>query len=107
MSQGPLTITTLEDGIQFCATIQPRASKNEICGPQDNKLKIRLTSPPVDGAANRMCVKFLAKTLRVPPSSITIVSGLKGRNKVIRINAMDENTFFKMILPENKPNRKG
>ena len=56
-----LDITSLKDGIQFSAIIQPRSSKNKICGLQGESLKISLTSPPVNDAANQMCIKFLSK----------------------------------------------
>ena len=59
----PLSIKLCKDGIQFQAIIQPRSSKNIICGLQGDSLKIRLTSPPVNGAANKMSAKLLAKKL--------------------------------------------
>ena len=83
-------INTCENGIRFSAIIQPRSSKNEISGIYNNSLKIRLTSPPVDGAANKTCVKFLAKWLRVSPSRVRIVTGLSSKNKIIEINNVDE-----------------
>ena len=93
----PLEIRDYKDGIQFSAIIQPRASSNKICGLQDKYLKIRLTSPPVDGAANKMCIKFLAKILTVSSSQIMIVSGQQGRKKIIRIEGMGISEFFKKI----------
>ncbi|MBI5427687.1 MAG: YggU family protein [Nitrospinae bacterium] len=99
-------IRKCKEGIQFAATIQPRSSRNEITGLHNDALKIRLTSPPVEGAANRLCVKFLAKALDVSPSRIAIVSGLSGRNKTIQIEAMDEKAFLEKlqaIVPDLKP----
>ena len=52
-----------------------------------------MTSPPVDGAANKTCVKFLAKWLRVSPSRVRIVTGLGSKNKIIEINGVDESAF--------------
>ena len=52
---------------------------------QNNALKIRLTSPPVDGAANKMCRKFLASLLKVPQSAVEIVSGEISRHKRVHI----------------------
>jgi uncharacterized protein (TIGR00251 family) len=69
------------DGITLTVFIQPRSSKNMIAGVHDHALKIKLTSPPVDGAANKMCIQYLAKCLKVPKSSIEIVSGHKSRTK--------------------------
>ena len=97
-----LNIKTYRDGIQFSAIIQPRSSKNKICGIQGESLKIRLTSPPVENAANKMCTKFLAKQLDIALSQITIVGGQKGRNKIIRIEEIEESEFITKILKSNK-----
>ena len=84
----PLSIKLCKDGIKFQAIIQPRSSKNIICGLQGDSLKIRLTSPPVNGVANKMCVKILAKTLSISISKITTITGQKGRNKIYILKAL-------------------
>jgi len=95
-----LNITQQKTGIQFSAAIQPRASKNEISGVLDGALKIRLTSPPVEGAANKACIKFLAKQLGVSPSRVDIIGGLTSKNKIIRVEGMDESAFLQKVLPD-------
>ena len=97
-----LSIKTYRDGIQFSAIIQPLSSKNKICGIQGESLRIRLTSPPVENAANKMCIKFLAKQLDITLSQITIVSGQKGRNKIIRIEEIEKPEFITKVLKLNK-----
>ena len=97
----PLIIKLCKNGIQFPVIIQPRSSKNIICGLQGDSLKIRLTAPPVDGAANRMCVKLLAKILSISLSKITITKGQKGRNKIFLIKGITESEFFKKIPQSN------
>ena len=52
-----------------------------------------MTSPPIDGAANKTCVKFLAKWLGVSPSRVRIVAGLRSKNKIIKINGIVESVF--------------
>jgi uncharacterized protein (TIGR00251 family) len=74
-------------GVTVSLLIQPRASKNEIVGPQAESLKVRLTAPPVAGAANKMCAAFLAKCLGVSKSSLEIVSGQSSRHKQILIRS--------------------
>jgi len=74
-----------QDGVAFKVYIQPRASKNSISGVFGDALKIRLTAPPVDNAANKLCLKFLAKKLHIPANSIEIISGHTGRNKTLLI----------------------
>ncbi len=70
--------------------IQPRASKNEIVCREGGGLKIRLTAPPVDGAANEALIRFLADTLSVPKSQVEIVSGHTSRDKIVRIHGTSE-----------------
>ena len=77
------------DGIVLNLHIQPRASTNEVCGVQGDALKIRLTSPPVDGAANKLCREFLADLFHVPKSAVEIISGESSRHKRVRITASD------------------
>ena len=96
-----LNIKFCKDDIQFAPIIQPRSSKNIIRGLQGDSLKIRLTAPPVDEAANKMCVKLLAKILGINLSKITITKGQKGRNKIFLIKGITESEFFKKIPQSN------
>ncbi|MFZ0724625.1 MAG: DUF167 domain-containing protein, partial [Desulfobacterales bacterium] len=54
-------------------------------------LKIKLTAPPVEGAANTLCLKFLARRLGLPRSSLEIVSGHTSRTKLILVRAENAN----------------
>jgi uncharacterized protein (TIGR00251 family) len=78
------------DGITLTVFVQPRSSKNMIAGLHNQALKIKLTSPPVDDAANKMCIQYLAKCLQVPKSSIEIVSGHKSRTKRLLLRYQNE-----------------
>ncbi|WP_321530733.1 DUF167 family protein [uncultured Desulfuromonas sp.] len=68
--------------------VQPRASKNSLCGLQGDELKVRLTSPPVEGAANKLCCTFFAKLLGVSKSSVTLIRGDKSRHKQIVVEGV-------------------
>ena len=70
-----------DPGITFKVYVQPRSSKNEIVGRHGDALKIKLKAPPVDGAANKMCVRFMAECLDLPPSNLAIKSGHGARTK--------------------------
>jgi len=72
-----------DDGIAFRVFILPKSSRNIISGLHEDSLKIKLTAPPIDGAANKLCIKFLSKCLKVSKSSIEILSGHTGRKKLI------------------------
>lgn len=75
--------------------IQPNAKKSGYAGLYDGIPKIKITAPPVDGAANNEIIKFLSKILNIPKSSINIVSGTASRLKIIEIN---ENITEKEII---------
>jgi len=79
-----------EAQVTLLIRIQPRASKNEVVALASGGLKIRLTAPPVDGAANEALVKFLADTLSIPKSHVEIVSGHTYREKIVRISGIDD-----------------
>jgi hypothetical protein len=65
--------------------IQPRASRNAIVGWTGDTLNIRLTAPPVEGAANAACLAFLADLLDLPQAQLEILRGARSRNKVVQI----------------------
>src|SRR5439155_23618382 len=70
--------------------VQPRASRNAVAGWTGDILNIRLTAPPVEGAANAACLKFLADLLDLPPSQLEFLQGARSRNKVIRITGLTQ-----------------
>ena len=74
-----------DDGLIFKVVVQPRSSKNMMVGIYNDAVKIKLTAAPVNGAANSMCLNFLAKLFKIPKSSIDIVSGQNRRTKKILI----------------------
>lgn len=76
-----------EDELLIRIFVQPRASKNEMAGCRDGAFKIRLTAPPVDGAANKACSEFIGKYFGVPKSSVVIESGETSRTKQVCIRA--------------------
>ena len=69
--------------------VQPRASRNEICGYRDESLRIRVTAAPAEGAANRLCRELLAKALGVSTSRVEILSGHKARRKRVSVKGVD------------------
>ncbi|MBI3812919.1 MAG: YggU family protein [Nitrospinae bacterium] len=73
------------EGVIFSVRVQPRSSKNEVCGLYRDAIKIKLTSPPVEGEANEGLIKFLAKSLDISKGQIEIIGGHKSKNKLIKI----------------------
>lgn len=83
-----IKITESPEGVLFTVHVQPRASRNEVCGVQGDELKLRLTAPPVEDAANRLCVEYIAKLLGIAKSRVSISSGAKSRHKTIKVTGI-------------------
>lgn len=86
--------------IEIRIYVQPRSSKNEIAGVHDNAIKIKITSPPLDGAANLLLIKFLSKKLGVSKSRISLISGGKSRNKVVNIEGLSKDEAASLLGTE-------
>ncbi|MCE5361929.1 DUF167 domain-containing protein [Pseudomonas anguilliseptica] len=65
--------------------LQPKASRDEFAGLHGDRLKIRLTAPPVDGKANAHLLAFLASVFAVSKSQVSLKSGQQSRQKRVRI----------------------
>jgi hypothetical protein len=74
--------------VSFSVRVQPRASKDELAGERAGALLVRLTAPPLEGAANSALVRLLARALGVPPSAVEILRGESGRNKLVRVRGV-------------------
>jgi uncharacterized protein (TIGR00251 family) len=72
-------------GLTFDIQVIPHASRAEIAGVQEGAFKVKVTAPPVEGAANEACIKLLADKLGLKRSQIKISSGAKSRKKTVMI----------------------
>jgi uncharacterized protein (TIGR00251 family) len=70
--------------------VTPRASRNEIQRWDGDVLRVRVTAPPADGKANDAVLALLAKVLRLPKSSIKLVSGGSSRTKIVELDGVAE-----------------
>ena len=68
--------------------LQPRASANEIAEPLGNELRVKVTAPPVEAAANEALIQLLAETLDCPRSRVEIMRGHTSRHKVIKLHGL-------------------
>ena len=85
-------------GVTISVRIQPRASKNSITRMEDGSFKIRLTAPPVDGAANEALVALLAEALQVSRSAVEIISGHTARDKRISLAGMSLDEINRLLI---------
>jgi uncharacterized protein len=77
-----------DTGVLLRVRVQPRASREHLEGVHGDQLRLRLTAPPVAGAANAACIAFFAKSFGVNRSSVVIRSGVKSRDKLIHISGL-------------------
>lgn len=75
-----------KSGWTLFVQIQPQSSKNQIVGPLQDRLKIKIKAPPVDGAANEELIRFLAKLLGLKQNEVEIVHGSSGKQKTLRLH---------------------
>jgi len=68
-------------GVEISLYVQPRASRSKIAGIQGEELKVALTAPPVDGAANKACRIFFARLCNIPRRRVLLVAGETSRHK--------------------------
>jgi uncharacterized protein len=76
--------------VTFDVLVQPRASRAKIGPRHDGRIKIAVTSPPVDGEANAAVIELLAKALGVPKSAIEVVAGASSRRKTLRVHGVTQ-----------------
>ena len=82
-------INDVEQGLLISVKVIPNASKNEIIKSADT-LKLKITSQPIEGKANKAVIEFLSKQLKVPKSYFEIVKGQASKDKKILIKISDK-----------------
>jgi uncharacterized protein (TIGR00251 family) len=84
-----------------CASLRvrvtPRSKRDAIGGTRDGALVVRLTAPPVEGAANAALARLLAKALGVAPSAIELVRGVTGRDKLVHVRGRTASDIRAML----------
>ena len=86
-------------GLTFDIHVHPNASRAEISGVQESALKLKVTAPPVEGAANEACIKLLAGELKLKKSQLEIFSGSKSRKKTVMVkNIIKSDLELKIII---------
>ncbi|MGZ8844372.1 MAG: DUF167 domain-containing protein [Pyrinomonadaceae bacterium] len=81
--------TKHDRALVFAVRVVPRASRSEVGGEHDGALRVRITAPPVEGAANRELTRLLAKSFKLPQNAVEIVAGGSSKNKIVRVHGGD------------------
>lgn len=78
------------DGVTIQVRVEPRSSHARIAGVVGDTLKVKLTAPPADGAANKQLVELLSKELGVRKSDVSIIKGRASKNKLVALSGVKE-----------------
>ncbi len=81
-------ITATATGVRLVIHVQPRASRTEIVGRHGDAIKLRISAPPVDGAANAEVVRFLAGALHLPNRQVQLTHGDTSRRKTVEVTGI-------------------
>jgi uncharacterized protein (TIGR00251 family) len=94
-----LDLRDTDAGLTLRVRVQPRASRDAFGGEREGALVVRLTAPPVEGAANAALARVLGKALGVAPSAVRVLSGASGRNKLVHVAGVDAATARERLAP--------
>src|SRR5512139_2835574 len=92
----------VQDGpdVLLAVRVQPRAARNQVrLTGEPPQITLRLTAPPVEGAANAACRAFLAELLDLPPSRVMLIRGKSARHKLFRLRNLDADQVRRRLLP--------
>ena len=83
-------VKTRSAGIEtmLAIRVQPGARQNSLNGWVGDTVKLQVTSPPVEGAANALALEMLSELLSVPRSHLTLIKGVRSRNKIVRVRGL-------------------
>jgi len=84
----PAYLRAQPDGTLLSVKVQPRASTNDIGAEQGGELKVKVTAPPVDSAANEALVRLLAEKLGCPRNRVELLRGQTSRHKVVKLHGL-------------------
>ncbi len=82
----PSYLRVQSDGVLLAVKLQPRASKNEIGDALGEELRIKVTAPPVDAAANQALIELLADKLNCSKNRVELLRGHTSRHKIVRLH---------------------
>lgn len=92
-----ILIRETKNGLTFDIHVNPHASRAGISGISEGMLKLKVTAPPVEGAANEACIDLLAKSLKLRKSQMKISTGAKGRKKTILVSEIGKTDLVRKI----------
>jgi uncharacterized protein len=90
-------IEATSTGVTVKIYVAPRSSSNKVIGVHNGSIKVSLTAPPVEGAANKALIEFMAKVLGVPRGAVRITSGETSRHKTVTVAGVGAQDALKKL----------
>lgn len=94
----PAFLTAQADGVTLAIKVQPRASKNEIGAVTGPELRIKVTAPPVDAAANEALLRLLAERLDCARGKVELIRGHTARHKVVKVHGLTATAVLAKLI---------
>lgn len=85
-------LQSTSDGVILNVRVIPRAGKAGVAGLRGDALLVRLTAPPIEGAANAELIEVLADAFKMPKRAVAIVGGDRSRTKRVRLQGIEAST---------------
>ena len=92
----------LADGVELFVRLTPNASRANVIGVVDGQLRVAVTASPDNGQANEALLRYLSAELRLPYSTLTIMRGLKARQKSVKIIGLADDLIFRLQISIDK-----
>ena len=82
--------------VVIAVRVTPRSNRDAVEGTDESgAIRVRVTAPPADGAANKAVTRLLARTLGLPKSAVSVVSGASSRHKRLRLAGLSARDVLK------------
>ncbi|HLH56966.1 MAG TPA: DUF167 domain-containing protein [Verrucomicrobiae bacterium] len=94
----PPYLRVQNDGVLLSVKVQPRASVNQVGEALGNELRIKVTAPPVDAAANEALLRFLSETLGCGRNRIALIKGHTSRHKILKIFGVSDGDIVTKLV---------
>jgi uncharacterized protein (TIGR00251 family) len=98
----PPFLRVQSDGVCLQVRVQPRSSRNEIGDIIGTELKIKVTAPPVDSAANEALLRFLADTVGCPRGAVQLVRGQTSRHKILCFRGVSVELLCERLVSKDR-----
>lgn len=94
----------MSEAAEIRVRLRPRGGRDELIGMRDGVVQARVSAPPVDGKANKALCRLIAKSAGVAPSKVSVVRGEKSRDKVVRVESLDDAALRRVLSGDREEN---